>query len=113
MPDVITGLELGRQRLNGAALCMSSPICGQRRGKNEDEDGQECELLFHQDCVFRNTRRVFTRKWRYTSSLWQAAFPDAHREPLSLATFASSNASFSTAERGRRLVRQAPARATI
>ena len=47
MPDVITGLELGRERLNGAALCMSSPICGQRRGKNENEDDQECELPFH------------------------------------------------------------------
>lgn len=51
MPDVITGLERGRERLNFSAFCMSSPICGQRRGKNENEDSQECELPFHQDCV--------------------------------------------------------------
>ena len=77
MPDVITGLELGRERLNGAALCMSSPICSQRRGKNENEDGQKCELPFHQDCVFRNMRRVLTRKWRCTSSLSLAGLPEA------------------------------------
>jgi hypothetical protein len=41
MPRIITGFELGRERLNSAAFRVSGRACSKRRRKNKDDEKSE------------------------------------------------------------------------